>query len=165
MPATYEKIATTTLGSAATDITFSSISSAYTDIKLVFVGFTTDAVNLQIQLDGDTGSNYSYTRLSGDGTSAASFRASSQTSVLLTQGGIASSSTPGFLTIDLFSYAGSTYKTFLSETSNDKNGSGVVNRIVGLWRSTSAIDSIKLYPVSGNISTGSTATLYGILKA
>jgi hypothetical protein len=165
MATTYQKIATTTLGSAAANIEFTSISSAYTDLRLVFTGFTVDAVNMNLQVNSDSGSNYSYTRLSGDGTSAASFTATSATSILLSQGGIASSSTPAFIAIDFFSYAGSTNKTWLSECNNDKNGSGVVNRIVSLWRSTSAISSIKLYPVSGNISTGSTATLYGILKA
>ena len=35
--ATYEPIATTTLGSAASTITFSSISGSYTDLILVFL--------------------------------------------------------------------------------------------------------------------------------
>jgi hypothetical protein len=36
MTATYEKIATTTLGSAQADITFSSISGAYTDLVIIY---------------------------------------------------------------------------------------------------------------------------------
>jgi hypothetical protein len=44
MPATYEPIATTTLGGAAATITFSSISSAYTDLRIVLVGTTTASV-------------------------------------------------------------------------------------------------------------------------
>jgi hypothetical protein len=48
----------------------------------------------------------------------------------------------------------------------DNNGSGGVTRSVGLWRSTSAITSISLF-IDGTttFSTGTTATLYGILKA
>ena len=34
--ATYEPIATTTLGSAAADITFSSIASTWTDLRISF---------------------------------------------------------------------------------------------------------------------------------
>jgi hypothetical protein len=37
MPATYEPIATTTLGTAAAFITFSSIPATYTDLRLVIV--------------------------------------------------------------------------------------------------------------------------------
>jgi len=61
------------------------------------------------------------------------------------------------------SYAGSTNKTVLSEAANDKNGSGIVNRLVGLWRNTSAITSITGTTFAGTL-TG-TATLYGIKAA
>jgi hypothetical protein len=37
MAITYEPIATTTLGSAAADVTFTSISGTYTDLVLVAV--------------------------------------------------------------------------------------------------------------------------------
>ena len=45
MPATYEPIATTTLGSAATNITFSSIPATYTDLRLVLVARSDRAIN------------------------------------------------------------------------------------------------------------------------
>ena len=38
MASTYEKIATTTLGSATASYTFSSISGTYTDLILILVG-------------------------------------------------------------------------------------------------------------------------------
>jgi len=166
MPATYEPIATTTLGSAAASITFSSISSAYTDLRLVLVvkNFTssTGSTNIGIILNSDTGSNGSTTRLIGDGSTASSNRASNNTAMCRLQTE-SSTTLPAFLTWDIFSYAGSTNKTALGQSSSDLNGSGQVTRSVGLWRSTSAITSVE---ISGpEMAIGTTATLYGILKA
>jgi hypothetical protein len=165
MPATYEPIATTTLGSAAATISFTSITSAYTDLRLILAGtnITSDGT-LRMQVNSDTATNYSITELYGDGTTATSTRSSTQTRI---QCGFNTMSTtvPSLVTIDWFSYAGSTNKTCLVTTSQDRNGSGYVYRTVGLWRSTSAISSILLFPSSGNFATGTTATLYGILKA
>ena len=166
MPATYEKIATTTLGSAAADITFSSIASSWTDIRLVFTGTSSiDYSNLFCRLNSDTGTNYSLTRLSGDGSTAASAQQTNQTRIAIANQSTLRTSIPKFYTMDLFSYAGSTFKTMLCTGSEDENGSGTVVRTVNLWRSTSAVSTILLYPSSGNFNSGTTATLYGILKA
>ena len=165
MPATYEKIQSTTLGSAAATIAFNSISSAYTDLRLVIVGkYTSGGGNTRIRFNSDTASNYSSTRIGGDGTSAFSDRLTNQTFQRLSFNGN-SSTIPDFLTVDIFSYAGSTFKTSLITSSEDYNGSGSVYRIVGLYRSTTAISSIEISLDSSTMATGTTATLYGILKA
>jgi hypothetical protein len=161
MPATYEKIATTTLGSGQASITFSSISSAYTDLRLVLT--TTKAGYGLMQLNSDTGTNYSETWMDGSGATAASGRASNQDYIDISQRPF-STTIPQLITIDFFSYSGSTFKTGLITYSQDVNGSGYVGRQVILWRSTSAINSIYLYGGT-NYLTGTTATLYGILKA
>jgi hypothetical protein len=166
MATTYEKIATTTLGSAATSIDLTSIGSGYTDLRLVLnlIGTFSGA---GLRFNSDSGSNYSMTYLNGDGASAISYQLSNQTRVNLGPVNVASSATiPDFIALDIFSYAGSTYKTFLNAQSYDNNGSGDVTRQVGLWRSTSAITSINITNMgSGNFNTGSIATIYGILKA
>jgi hypothetical protein len=169
MPATYEPIATTTLGSAAAGVTFSSIPSTYTDLRLIITA-TNVSVNddIQFQFNSDTGTNYSWTRLSGNGTSAASSRTTSATQLYATDGGNLSTTIPGLAIIDIFSYAGSTNKTCLINGSFDQNGSGWVERNVGLWRSTAAINTIYIF--SGGIAgayfaTGSRFTLYGIKAA
>ena len=158
MPATYEPIATTTLGSSASSITFSSISSAYTDLRLVVTILTTGNTNLQF--NGDTATNYSVTALTGDGTSASSSSVTSKTSMWGQQGAL---NNPSLWTVDIFNYTGSTFKTCLITTSADGNGSGYTEREVGLWRSTSAITSLSFS--GGTYNAGTTATLYGILKA
>ena len=62
MASTYEPIATTTLGSAASSITFSSIPATYTDLRLVLVHTPSASTgNAQMQFNSDTATNYSYT--------------------------------------------------------------------------------------------------------
>ena len=165
MPTTYEPIATTTLGSATKNITFSSIPATYTDLRIVLVSTIQTAADLiEITFNGTT-SGYSWTRLSGDGSTAASGRITSNTKWVpnLPLGG--STTIPMLITTDIFSYAGSTFKTGLMETSADLNGSGVVIRGVGLWQNTAAITSIKLEVQTYNFNSGTTATLYGIKNA
>jgi hypothetical protein len=166
MATTYEKIATTTLGTTASSITFSTISAAYTDLRLVFVGLEDaaafDYVNLRF--NSDTGSNYSLTYLYGSGSAASSGRFSNAAQLRVAQYGM-STTIPLLVEADIFSYAGSTYKTILSKASEDFNGSGAVSTQVGLWRSTSAITSITILTLANNFAANSSATLYGILKA
>jgi len=165
MAATYEKIATTTLGSAASSITFSSISAAYTDLRVVFVcQGATAGVSAYLEFNGISTTTYSETYLEGNGTTASSGRVTANTNIDLRQGTAFSNLQPAMVGIDIFSYAGSTFKTCLIQTSQDYNGSGATVSTVGLWRSTSAITQVKLSG-SGNFAIGTTATLYGILKA
>ncbi len=165
MAVTYEKIATTTLGSSAATVTFSSISGAYTDLVLITNSATgTNDIDMYIQVNGDTGSNYSWTRITGNGTSAASSRASS--SNLGYRVGNMSGSNVGQnnAIIQFQNYSNTTtYKTILSRSNNP---SLLIELFVGLWRSTSAITQIEIKAqASYSFSIGSTFTLYGILKA
>jgi hypothetical protein len=164
--ATYDKIATTTLGSAASSITFSSIAASWTDLRLVIVPIANGAsdYNLFVQLNGTT-SGYSRTAIYGTGSAAGSISGTSETKWdLITGTGF--KSTPSLWTLDIFSYAGSTYKTALSTGSSDYNGSGYVNAVVSLWQNTAAITSFVISgDITNNFNTGTTATLYGIKSA
>lgn len=166
--ATYEPIQSYTLASAAASITFTSIPSTYTDLR---VSFTMNGQSVAsgvpiLQFNSDTGTNYSLTRLAGQGTGAYSARDNSASSISLASYTAPQTSTPTFIALDIFSYAGSTFKTNLITFNNDYNGSGSVEYAVGLWRSTSAITSIQLKaPGSNTFNIGTTATLYGIKAA
>lgn len=163
--ATYEPIATSTLGTAGF-FTFSSIPSTYTDLRLVLAGGgDAGTVGVRIQFNSDTGFNYSSTRINGDGTTATSGRGSTQDNMNSGQFDFGdASTTPGVFILDIFSYAGSTNKTALATISGDRNGAGNVGRYVGLWRSTSAINTIYIYG-GRNFAIGTRATLYGIKAA
>lgn len=159
MAITYESIATTTVGSATSTITFSSISGSYTDLRLV-VFCLHGGSDTRMTFNSDTATNYSATRIQGNGTSAASARQTTQAHITLNTSGFS----PALFVVDIFSYAGSTFKTLLIDNNEDNNGSGVKEQKIATWRSTSAITSITLSN-SFNFSTGAMATLYGILKA
>ena len=165
--ATYEPIATQTLAIAAATITFSSIAATYTDLRLVATGTVASAApDVWIRFNSDTATNYSLTAIQGNGTAASSFATTSATKIDITPGVGWSSTIPSMVTMDVFSYAGSTYKTVLANENADRNGSGVTTATVGLWRSTAAITRIDITNSSSvNFSVGTTATLYGIKAA
>lgn len=162
MAKTYEPIATNTLGSNSPSVTFSSISGTYTDLVLVFNGSVTTPEDFQIQVNSDTGANYSRTWVTGNGSTAASSRATGDTKMRLAQNGYATTGISNVI-VHFMNYSNSTtFKTVLSRANNSATGT---DGIVNLWRSTSAITSIYVYVPSGNFATGSTFTLYGIKAA
>jgi hypothetical protein len=165
MPSTYTPIATTTLGSAQTTITFSSISGTYTDLFLTCNFGTSGVTNAGMRLNGDTGTNYSLTYLEGNGTSATSGRATNDTRINFTSASwYVSTGFSNIINVNLMNYANTnTFKTMLNRNgASDRGTMGAV----GLWRNTAAITSIAIFVDSGQtFSTGSTFTLYGIKAA
>jgi len=171
--ATYIQIGSTvTVGAGgAASIDFTSIAASWTDLRIVAslkgagTGYT-DSVS-RIAFNSDLGgTTYSWTWLRGDGSSAGSGRGTSGPYCRGYQSGSQAGNQPSFYIADIFSYAGSTNKTVLVEASADLNGSGYVYRMVNLWQNTAAITSISLSSPNGdNLVAGSTATIYGILKA
>ena len=160
--ATYFPLATTTLGSAVASYTFSSISASYTDLVIVVSGIGASTNNLLMQVGNgsvDTGTNYSNTYMYGDGSSAVSGR---ETSVARMAVGRVSATNPATNVIQIMNYSNTTtYKTALN-----RGGIDITVATVNLWRSTAAINIIKLYPDgSVNFATGTTLTIYGIAAA
>ena len=164
--ATYTPIATTTLGSDQTSVTFSSISGSYTDLVCIVNGAVTSADNTYMDFNGDTAANYSQTALRGNGSSALSNRYSSNNYIVNDVTSFPDTTLSDYtLIVNINNYSNSTtYKTSLSRSN--QAGTGVATS-VGLWRSTAAITQIDIIPVSGGsiINTGTVATLYGILAA
>lgn len=167
---TYVALATQTLASAASSVTFTGISQSYTDLILVAkcAGTSGGAIQLRVGTAGsaDTGSNYSYTNIIGNGSSATSGRASSTTAINLTQGNQFTPSTLGnVFTFHIQNYSNTnTYKTILNRSSVVDSSSGFASSTVGLWRNTAAIDTVQMISNDTYIA-GSTFSLYGIAAA
>lgn len=171
MPTTYTPLATTTVGSATSTVTFSGISGAYTDLVLVVSGRSTVAGQssdgLAVRVNSDTGANYSVTALRGNGSATASSQNTNDTYYRLATYAMtgASSASGAFstTTIHFMNYANTTTnKTILARQNVASDG---VASTVGLWRSTAAITSISCVGYSGNIDAGSTFSLYGVASA
>jgi len=162
MTATYEKIATTTLGSTTATVNFSSISGSYTDLVVIISGSinANDLPAWQVGNGSASTTGYSQTILRGNGTNALSVRFTNQS--LLWSGDVNNTANSQMNTIiHIQNYSNTTtHKTMLSRFNNA--GSEAMTG-VHLWRNTSAIDYLSFKTLSSNsYNSGTTFTLYGI---
>jgi len=169
----FSSIATVTVGSGgASSITFSSIPSTYThlQIRAITRSNRTDDINdaFNVQLNGDSGSNYKAHTLYGNGSNAYAFAAGGSGMYI----GIwqtSSTSTAnvfGTAIIDILDYTNTNKnKVAKALTGMDQNNSnGVIGFQSGLWLNTASVNSLTFTPVYG---TGfvqyTTFALYGVL--
>jgi len=155
---TYKALATVTLASTATSITFSSIPATYRDLVLVVNGKATAAASLRIRFNGDTGNNYAWVRMIGE--AAGAFSDFSSPANFLDGGN--PSTTEGYMSITQFMDYSATdkHKTTLHRI-NFPNTTHVLTNS-GRWANTAAITSIQVY--NPTFSIGSTFSLYGIVS-
>lgn len=164
MALTYEPIATTTLTSSTSTVTFSSISATYTDLVVVTQIVGTTGSNIGLRFNNTAGSGYSNTTINGNGTSASTARDTNSAYIPIDGLGYPSSGHNSTVITNIPNYANtSVFKTLVSQSSNPQNGTSV---IVGLWQSTTAINRLDFFvAASGNMGAGSTFTVYGVKAA
>lgn len=161
----YESIATTTLGAAASTLSFSSIPSTFKHLQIrINFDVVTSGSEIRLRLNSDSGTNYAYHYMLGNGSGVSAGGATTQTFCEVIS---ASSNTyPTVAIIDILDYASTTKnKVVRVLAGNDRNGSGEIWVTSSLWLNTSAINALTFSLDSGNIDTGSTAALYGIKEA
>ena len=171
-PGYFESIATAIVDSSgASSITFSNIPQNYEHLQVRLIvrtdraADTQDAVNMRF--NSDTGSNYSWHYISGNGSSVTSGAGSSASLIFNAAIGTAASATSGIFGvsfIDILDYKNTNkYKTTRSLTGQDINGGGVCQFFSGNWMNTSAITTITFTPNIGtNMVQYSQFALYGI---
>lgn len=163
---TMTLIQETVLSSPASSVTFTSIPQTYKDLVLELSNCNhsyagSGAVYDQFaQFNSDTANNYSNTKIYGESTYAISTRNSNNASIAGTYP--MASSGIGVSVMHVMSYAStSVYKTTLLR---DSVSPSAVTANVGLWRSTAAINSIRIGPSgSYTMSAGTTVRLYGLV--
>lgn len=167
-----ESIATVTVGSGgASSIEFTSLPTGFQHLQIRGVARYTVAsastFGLTARFNGDSGSNYAWHVLFGNGSTAAAGAGSTQTFMSLGQapGGSATTSAFSGVVIDILDYASTskakTVRGFAGYDGNDTNGIVVLRS--GLWTSTNAVTSISLDNNSGyTFAQHSTLALYGL---
>lgn len=163
MAVTYEAIATQTLASTSTQITFSSIPSTFTDLILVSSVIPTSSGSsyINLQFNSDTGNNYSRTYLNGSGSAATSGRNTGEAGAYIYGNAITAS--PSTFITQIQNYSNATTKKTLLTRTNDS--AAYVAAFVNLWNITNAINRIDINCVVSSFASGSTFTLYGIKAA
>jgi hypothetical protein len=169
MATTFTKIASVSVGSGgAATIAFTSIPSTYTDL-LIYVSprSARSAVEdeLWIRFNADTGNNYSYRAINGDGSTASSQSGSSVAAVYRgwMPGNTTTANTFGNHYIYVPNYAGSSYKSVSADDVSENNATSARATLrAGLWNNTAAITTVTLLPEVSTFMQYSTATLYGI---
>lgn len=171
MANTFVKIATVTVGAGGSaNMTFSSISSSYTDLKLMISGRSNvsgvyDYYKIKFN---SSATGYSDRNVYGLGSSVGSETNNSTTYafVYAIDGATATSNT--FSSVDLYlpNYAGSTNKSYSIDGVTETNATVTPMALTaGLWSNTAAINAISIEPINGTAFVQySTATLYGISK-
>jgi hypothetical protein len=162
----FVSIATTTLSSNQSTITFSAIPQVYKHLQIRAVHQSTTASWTNLSLNSDTtASNYAMHRLSGDGATAFSeaYVSSNQRRFFT------SYPSPYWCSsvIDILDYTNTNKNTTVrglhSWAGNNASGfNGEVNFISNLWLNTAAVSTIDITIPGQNFTTYSTFALYGI---
>ncbi|NBU22804.1 MAG: hypothetical protein EBS38_02675 [Actinobacteria bacterium] len=160
----------TELTGSQNSIVFSSIPTTFTDLLIVcsLRGNASSAYNDSfIQINGDTGANYSARALNGDGSSANSSStsgASSSGRIGFSVGNNATASTFGSMQIYIPNYRSNTAKSIGTDAVTENNGGAYMNINAVLYSGTSPITSVSINGLSTDFVSGSSATLYGITR-
>jgi hypothetical protein len=171
----FESIATVSVGSGgAANVEFTSIPATYTHLQVRGISRATGTPSatsfnlLYVELNSDTGSNYSEHRLEGNGSTVSASGSANTTKMnaSIESGSNQTASVFGVAIIDILDYANTNkYKTIRGLGGADSNGSGALGLQSGSWRSTNAITSVKLTPQANNFDQYTTFALYGCKSA
>jgi hypothetical protein len=164
---TYVAIETKTITSTVTEVTFTAIPQTYTDLVLIASPKCDTTRDLQIRVGNgtlDTDNNYSTIAGWASTTTAGSNKLQNATYMYGNYyAGATATAGQNHRTYHFNNYSNTTtFKSVLERSSTASLGSDM---LVGTWRSTSAINTISIFPLSGNIVADSVFTLYGIANS
>ena len=169
-----EPIATTLLASNQSTVSFTGIPQTYKHLQLRYSCITNRATygidDLKLNLNSDTGANYSWHDVRGDGATAASSAGASASYIYLdAASGTSTTNAFGVGIVDFLDYANVyKFKTVRALTGVDLNGTvsaygGRIELQSGLWMNTAGITSITFAPLNGTtFNTYSRFSLYGV---
>jgi hypothetical protein len=177
MAKSYELISSYTVGATSvSSIDLTSIPDTFTDLKVVYSlrsnlsGGPYYFDDLAVRLNGDTGSNYSRLTFRTRENGIASNKTSPTTFMDLYSLNAANATSNTYSSGEFYipNYASSNYKSLTCDGVSETNSANDVQAgfTAGVWNSTSAVTSIKLYSQNAtNFVQYSSAYLYGINKS
>jgi hypothetical protein len=155
-------LANITLSTTQTTVTFSSISGAYRDLRVVLVAGVTSGGAAYWRMNNDSSSTYLWHTLEGNGSTASAtyngnnYGGMNNNFVAWPSGG----SPMTFVSLDVMDYSlTDKFKPVLSRTNAVDNGS---NAMIVHWPSTAAINTITFTASGSTWVAGSTFALYGV---
>lgn len=164
--AAYDLIQSSILTSDTASVTFSSIPQTYRHLQIRLVGRATASGtfrNLETVMNSDTGSNYRWHILSGNGTSVVSENYGPSTSLPIGQiPGTSVADAWGGAVVDYLDYSSTSKNTTVRTLHGFAGSSRQIALQSGLWVNTAAVTQILLRSDSGNWLSGSRFSLYGI---
>lgn len=170
MPKGMQAIYTLNVVATSPTVTFNNIPQNYTDLLIkISARSNVSAANSEMYIthNGDLGSNYSTTWLTGNGSTAGSARGSNNGAVVTIQINGATSTSNTFGSIDVYTpnYTSSLLKQSIVDGVIENNTTAYDSRLISyLYRSNAPLTSVTFTAVGGGFVTGSTFTLYGISR-
>jgi hypothetical protein len=166
----FVALATTTLGSAANTVTFSSIPSGYKALEIrIAARGTSSRARIAVRFNGDTTSNYHnvYSQAAGSSVSAGSDYNASFAELSIIPDSTTNSSLYAGLSISILDYASTTKKkTIITQFAGAQaNTTLYAGGNLCSWNNSAAISSIEFrggFIGSGDFEAGSTFSIYGV---
>jgi hypothetical protein len=149
-------------------VTLPSITNGYNLHIVTSVQHATSAsIDVALQFNSDTGTNYDRQYLIAYDATMASAVANNQAGVLIGTCGNNSANRMASYVVDVPNFQAAYHKTVVSNGLDPRNmtaGSGTSSAlwlsIGGVWRNTAAITSVQIKTASGNFVAGSRMTVY-----
>jgi hypothetical protein len=167
----YELITTTVLSTATETVTFSNLgdySSTYKHLQIRMtakLNVETGSSEALLRFNSDTGSNYAYHDLTGNGSSVTSAAATSQTYMLTTAFPNSNSANNRFGAgvIDILDPYSTSKNTTVRTLSGQLDFATRMRFSSGVWLNTNSITSITIIGnPTYNMQSGSRFSLYGV---
>jgi hypothetical protein len=159
--ATYTPLATVTLGTATSTVTFSSIPATYRDLVMVINGSVASATEFYYRFNADTGSNYSVVTAQGFGSPTSGSFTTTRLVPWAPNNLVANQ--PFVLTTSFMDYSATDkHKTSLHRIGGQAGGEPWVAMTAARWANTAAVNTI-LVEAGANFNIGATFSLYGVI--
>jgi len=165
----FDLLETTVLGSDTASITFSSLGS-YSDyrhlqVRAVVRSNRADTFSaVRIRLNNDTGNNYAFHHLTGNGSTVSSGQnsATNNLSGLSMPAASITANKFGAFVMDILDFSSSNKNTTTRMLAYQGLSTDSVRFFSGAWFNTAAVTEIDIDDVNASFLTGSRFSLYGI---